>query len=138
MMNDRCSYKLCCVFVSSLALIIFKIWLFILITCSIAFYRFQRGMLNVSTDVSTVYAVCSRNNEYCLLSSMATSTQLPIETTNNNIALANGSDCVVNFVEIIHDCLPRCVDMKLRFRSYETNYLYLQVKNLVHTSIVCQ
>ena len=95
-------------------------------------------MLNVSTDVSTVYAFCSRNNEYCLLISTATSTQLPIEKTSNNIALPADSDCVVNFVEIIHDCLPRCVDIKLRLGSYEAKYLYLQVKNLVHTSIVCQ
>lgn len=101
-----------------------------LLFCSIAFYRLQPSGLNVSTDVSNVYAVCSRN-AYCVLCSTITSTELLIKKTNNNVPLNADSDCVVNFVEIIHDCIPRCVNLKLWFASYGTDNLYLQVKNLI-------
>ena len=41
------------------------------------------------------------------------------------------SNCVVNFVEIIHDCVPRLVDLDLTFASHGTDNLYLEVRNVI-------
>ena len=94
-----------------------------------AFYRFQQR--NVNTNVSTVYAVCE-TSDYCDLISPITNTQLPIEKTKTMMPLDAESHCRVDIVEIIHDCLPRSVDVKLRFESKnESDCVYLQVKNLI-------
>jgi len=92
---------------------------------STAYYRFYRSGIS-DNPVSAVYAVCGNNN-FCILNSTVTSTELPIATTNN--PLPSSSNCVVNFVEIIHDCMPRRVDLDLSFTSHATDKLYLEVRN---------
>ena len=93
-----------------------------------AYYRFQRKEI-FNTFVTNVYAFCG-NNEFCALKSTATKTELPIEKSYHNIPLNAESDCVVNFVEIIHDCVPRRVDLKFIFKSpTESDNLYLKVKD---------
>ena len=99
-----------------------------MVLCSVAFYRFQQR--NLSTDVSSVHAVCE-TGDYCDLMSPTTNAQLPIEKTKDMIPLDAESDCRVNFVEIIHDCLPRSVGVKLRFkRKDDSDRVHLQVKNI--------
>ena len=56
---------------------------------------------------------------------------LPIEKTKNNIALNADSDCVVNYVEIIHDCIPRQVSLNFSFISHGDDSLYLRVRNMI-------
>lgn len=92
------------------------------------FYLFHRQGLSTS-HVSTVYAVCEED-KYCILNSTATKTELPIAILNNSILLSPGSNCVVNFVEILHDCKPRRVDLKFSFTSHATHKLYLKVRNM--------
>ena len=48
------------------------------------------------------------------------------------------SNCVVNFVEIIHDCVPRSVDLDLTFASHGTDNLYLEVKNVANCIYLIQ
>ena len=92
-----------------------------------AHYSFYRQNLR-STYVSTVYAVCGIDN-FCTLNSTATFTELPIAVSQWN-HIDSDSNCVVNFVEIIHDCVPRLVDLDLTFASHGTDNLYLEVKNV--------
>ena len=95
---------------------------------SAAHYSFNRQNTR-STHVSTVYAVCGRDN-VCTLNSTATHTELPIAVLQWN-EIDSDSNCTVNYVEIIHDCVPRLVDLDLTFASHETDKLYLEVRNAV-------
>ena len=91
-----------------------------------AYYRFQRKEI-FNSFVTEVYAVCGKN-DFCTLNSTATKAELPIVKTLYNIPLNADSDCKVNFVEIIHDCLPRCVDLKFIFEPRLPDGLCLKVK----------
>ena len=75
--------------------------------------------------VRCVYVTCYDNNT-CIFQLSTTNKELPVVTPNN--MLHSNDNCVVNFVEIIHDCIPRLVDLELSFTAHEgdTN-LYLQV-----------
>ena len=100
--------------------------------CLIAFYRFRRNG-SYDTYVSIIYAVCG-TNDYCVLYSMTAGknyTQLPIEKSENKIPLNAESECVVNYVEIIHDCIPRRVDVNFSFISHGHDHLYLRVRNII-------
>ena len=51
----------------------------------------------------------------------------------NGMLLYTEDNCVVNFVEIIHDCVPRIVGLTLMFERNdhdESDLVYLKVKNL--------
>ena len=107
-----------------------------------AFYRFQRKEI-FNAYVTEVHTDCTANG-FCTLISTAAKAELPIEKSLYNIPLNTESGCEVNFVEIIHDCIPRCVDLKFVFEShdsYSTDYLYLylqvkQCKLLMCTDII--
>ena len=74
-----------------------------------------------------MYGVCGMNN-YCALKSTVTDTELIVTKLLGNEPLKSNSKCVVNFVEIIHDCIPRRVPLKLFFEShYLDRKLYLKV-----------
>ena len=48
-------------------------------------------------------------------------------------------NCMVNFVEIIHDCVPRIVGLTLMFERNdydESDLVYLKVKNLMLISVI--
>ena len=78
-----------------------------------------------------MYADCT--NDKCVLNSTTTKTQLPIEKMTNRMLLYAEDNCVVNFVEIIHDCVPRIVGLTLMFERNdhdESDLVYLKVKNL--------
>jgi len=92
--------------------------------CSIVYYRFDRSSLIRDTSVTAVYAACGLN-KHCMLNATVTNTSLPIATLSN--PLHSDINCVVNFVEIIHDCMPRCVDLNLDFIAYPDGKLHLQV-----------
>ena len=94
-----------------------------------AFYRFQRKE-TYDSYVTEVYAGCAEN-DICSLISTAKKAEVPIEKSLYNIPLNAESGCEVNFVEIIHDCIPRCVDLKFIFDSQSTEYLYLKVKQCI-------
>ena len=67
------------------------------------------------------------------MNSTTTKTQLPIEKTTNGMLLYAEDNCMVNFVEIIHDCVPRIVGLTLMFERNdhdESDLVYLKVKNL--------
>ena len=83
----------------------------------------------MSTHVSTVYTVC-RNDNLCTLNSPQSPTELPIALSQWK-KIDSDSNCVVNFVEIIHDCMPRLVDLDLSFTSHGTDNLYLEVRNVI-------
>ena len=102
----------------------------VLLSCfsSTAHYSFNRQNIK-STHVSTVYAVCGRD-DFCTLNSTATHTELPIAVSQWN-QMNYDSNCTVNYVEIIHDCVPRLVDLDLTFASHGTDKLYLEVRNVV-------
>ena len=51
-----------------------------------------------------------------------------------NEPLDSNSNCVVNFVEILHDCIPRRVDLNLFFKSHSDHKLYLKVYNIATCS----
>ena len=78
--------------------------------------------------VATVYAVCGNDDLY-VLNSSETNAELPVAAKWN--LLDSDDNCVVNFVEIMHDCMPRCVDLSLSFTSQATHNLYLMVRNVV-------
>ena len=107
---------------------------FALFSCT-GHYSFYRQNLR-STPVSTIYADCSSNN-LCFLSSTATHTELPIAVSQWN-KIDSDSNCVVNFVEIIHDCVPRLVELDLIFASHGTDNLYLKVKNVITCAMTQQ
>ena len=93
-----------------------------------AYYLFHRQSLNITTHVSTVYAACG-NDDLCLLNSTETNAELPIAVKWK--LLGSNDNCVVNLVEIIHDCMPRRVDLSLSFTSHATHNLYLMVRNII-------
>ena len=86
------------------------------------YYRFGS---NSETPVRCVYVTCNDNN-LCTFMAPKTNTKLPVSAPTN--PLSSSDKCVVNYVEMIHDCMPRRVDVTLKFTSYPAdNRLYLQV-----------
>ena len=91
----------------------------------IAYYRFNEDGSN-SNPVRCVIVKCDQNN-VCLFRSSQTNKELPIATSSN--MLYSNSHCKVNYVEVIHDCIPRRVDLQLHFTLHEEDTkLYLQVR----------
>ena len=78
--------------------------------------------------MSAVYAVCG-NDHICSFNSSKYNVELAVTKTDNQL-LHSDSNCVVNYVEIIRDCIPRCVDLKLNFTSH-SDKVYLQVWNVI-------
>lgn len=96
---------------------------------SVVHYRFDRSGSKRDTYVSTVYAVCGVDgiDDICTLNSPETKTELAI-TKLNSLPLEDNDGCKINFVDVIHDCKPRRVYLKLSLVSYSGDYkLYLQV-----------
>ena len=86
------------------------------------YYRFGSSS---DTLVRCVHASCNDGNVCIFLSE--TNIELQVSTPNN--PLHSSDKCTVNYVEIIHDCMPRSVDLTLKFTdtSYSEDNLYLQV-----------
>ena len=99
---------------------------------SVVYYKFDRRHLRdlSSTSVSAMYADCGSGDNICPLVSAVKATKLPITTELSNNLPNSDSNCVVNSVDIIHDCMPRCVDLKFTFSSY-SDKLYLKVWNMI-------
>ena len=91
-------------------------------TYAAGYYRFGS---NSDTPVRCVYVSC-HDNDMCIFTSPEDGSKLQVSMQINPL---NSSDnCMVNYVEIIHDCKPRRVDLILNFISYPgDNKLYLQV-----------
>lgn len=73
------------------------------------------------------------------MNSISENIELPVEKLNGKVLLSDGSDCEVNFVEIIHDCIPRYVDLKFRFVPHvidTKHYIVLEVRNVTDCSYV--
>ena len=71
-----------------------------------------------------VYVEC--DGSVCIFKSSATNEELPVDKSEKH--LHPSDKCWVNFVEIIHDCQPRSVNLKLNFTTHSGyNKLYLQV-----------
>ena len=88
----------------------------------IAYYRFGS---NSDTPVRCVYISC-HDNDICIFTSPEDGDELQISSPVN--PLQSSDECVVNFVDVIHDCMPRRVDLNLKFTSNPgDNRLYLQV-----------
>ena len=86
------------------------------------YYRFGS---NSDTPVRCVYVSC-HDNDMCIFISPEDGNELQVSMPFN--PLQSDDKCVVNFVEIIHDCKPRRVDLILNFTSYPgDDNLYLQV-----------
>ena len=95
--------------------------------CFIAFYRFQR-IETFDVFVTNVYADCRSNSNICTLISVSQKKEVPIVKSNGHIPLNADSGCEVNFVEIIHDCIPRRVDLMFIIEKSNTkDKLYLKV-----------
>ena len=95
------------------------------------YYRFDRSGLS-DTSVSAVCAECGATN-YCTLNLTAAKfnyTELAV-TKLNNVPLNSNSSCVVNFVEVIHNCKPQLIELDLSFIPRADNKLYLQVCKFV-------
>jgi len=90
----------------------------------IVHYRFNEDGSN-NNPIRCVYIICDQSNA-CIFKSTVTHNELPIATTSN--PLPTTSICYVNYVEIIHDCVPRRIQMILNFTSHD-NSVYLQVWN---------
>ena len=85
-------------------------------------YRFG---LNSDTPVRCVYVTC-HDNDMCIFTSSENGTELQVSMPTN--PLHSSDNCMVNFVEIIHDCKPRCVNLILKFIPHSgDDMLYLQV-----------
>ena len=97
------------------------------------FYRFGT---NEKTAIRCVYVSCN-DDDVCIFTSPEDgTTELQISMQSN--PLHSGDNCVVNNVEIIHDCMPRNVDLTLKFTSYPGNdNLYLQVRTYVSFTMAC-
>ena len=94
----------------------------------LVYYRFDRSNIGIDTSVSTVYGECGRFDIHCGLKSTVTENELRVTKSLGNEPLNYNSHCVVNFVEIIHDCIPRRVPLKLYFKSgFFGQNLYLKV-----------
>ena len=89
--------------------------------CSV-FYRFDEDG-SYTNPVICVYVECDHN--VCIFKSVLTNNLLPIAVSSS--MLHSDDSCRANFVEIIHDCMPRRVDLDLIFASNGNNELYLQV-----------
>ena len=88
----------------------------------VGYYRFGS---NSDTPVRCVYVAC-HDNDMCIFISPEGGTELQVSMPDN--PLYSNDKCVVNFVEMIHDCKPRRVDLTLKFTSYPgDDRLYLQV-----------
>ena len=89
------------------------------------YYKFGS---NADTFVRCVYVSCN-DNDVCIF--MSTSLETPsseLQVSMPTNPLHSSDNCVVNYVEIIHDCMPRRVELTLKFTSYLGNdNLYLQV-----------
>ena len=94
----------------------------------IVYYRFDRRDIG-GTSVSAVYADCGSRDSICSLNSTITKTELAITTVGNELLNSN-SNCMINSVEIIHDCMPRCVDLNFTFSSH-SDKVYLKVWNII-------
>ena len=81
-----------------------------------------------------MYAVCGGDN-ICTLNSTVTNTERAVVTKLNNEPLKSYSNCKVNFVEIIHDCIPRRVPLKLFFKSHPDHNVYLKVHIYIYIYI---
>ena len=85
------------------------------------YYRFG---LSSDTLVRCVHASCN-DDDVCIFLS-ETNTELQVSMPND--LLHSRDNCLVNYVEIIHDCMPRSVNLTLKFTSYSgDDKLYLQV-----------
>ena len=90
--------------------------------CGIAYYRFGS---NSDTPVRCVYVSC-KDIDMCNFTSPETGAELPVSPPFNY--LRSRDSCMVNYVEIIHDCMPRLIDLTLDFISHSgDDKLYLQV-----------
>ena len=88
----------------------------------IGYYRFGS---NSDTPVRCVYLSCNEV-DMCNFMSPETDDELQVSTPNNT--LRSSDNCMVNYVEIIHDCMPRLIDLTLVFTSHsKDDKLYLQV-----------
>ena len=62
----------------------------------------------------------------CIFTSPEDGAELQVSSPYN--PMDSSDNCTVNFVDVIHDCVPRRVDLTLKFTSYAGNdKLYLQV-----------
>ena len=87
-----------------------------------AYYRFGS---NEMTSVRCVHVSCN-DMDVCIFALSEDGTELQVSMNSN--PLQSSDKCMVNFVEIIHDCMPRSVDLTLKFTSYPgDDKLYLQV-----------
>ena len=79
-----------------------------------------------TNPVRCVNVTCDENHVCIFESSITKNKELPVVTKDN--MLHSDDNCVVNFVDIIHYCAPKRVDLELSFttRVGDTN-LYLQV-----------
>ena len=88
-----------------------------------AYYRFGA---NSNTSVRCVYISC-HGNDMCIFTSSEDGAELQVSMLDSS--LDSGDKCVVNSVDIVHDCMPRRVDLTLKFTSYAGNDgLYFQVQ----------
>ena len=86
------------------------------------YYRFGS---NSATAVRCVNVSC-HDNDMCIFTSPEDGTKLQVSTKIN--PMKSSVKCVVNYVEIIHDCMPRNVSLTLKFIPDEgDDRLYLQV-----------
>ena len=97
-------------------------------TCdSLLIFTVQYKLHRIGTNntISTVYPVCGKDM-VCSLNSTVTNVELPLYSTTHGPLTAD-SGCTVNYVEIIHDCMPRHVPLELNFTS-NNGRLYLKVR----------
>ena len=100
----------------------------LILSLFLVYYRFDRSnaLKNIDTSVSTMYGLCGENNNHCTLLSAVTNGKLKVTRLLGNEPLNTNSNCTVNFVEIIHNCIPGRVPLTLFFKSYH-HKLYLKV-----------
>ena len=88
----------------------------------IGYYRFGS---NSDTPVRCVYLSC---NEVDMCNFMSVQSDYELQVSMPNNPLHSDDNCMVNYVEIIHDCMPRLIDLTLVFTSHSgDDNLYLQV-----------
>ena len=91
----------------------------------LAHYRLSRLGLD-SLLVSTVYLTC-RQDGTCGLKLVKDNTERPLATKFEE--LTTDHNCMISYVEIIHDCEPRKVPLELHLVSRD-NRFYFKVKKL--------
>ena len=90
-------------------------------------YRFYEDGSNTN-PVICVHVVCDHNNLCIFKSSTKDTEDRELSIAGSGNRLRSDSDCSVHYVEILHGCTSRQVDMNLKFTSYVgDNNLYLQV-----------